>query len=46
MFMDIKLFAKNDKEQETLIHSMRISSQDIGIEIGLEKMGHANNEKR
>ena len=26
---DIKLFAKNEKEQETLIHAVRIYSQDI-----------------
>ena len=38
MYMDdIKLFAKNEKEQETLIHSVRIYSQDIGMEFGIEK---------
>ena len=38
MYMDdIKLFAKNEKEQETLIHTVRIYSQDIGIEFGIEK---------
>ena len=32
MYMDdIKLFAKNEKELETLIHAVRIYSQDIGI---------------
>ena len=31
---DIKLFAKNEKELETLIHTIRIYSQDIGIECG------------
>ena len=36
MYMDdIKLFAKNEKELETLIH--RIYSQDIGMEFGSEK---------
>ena len=36
MYMDdIKLFAKN--ENETLIHKVRIYSQDIGIESGIEK---------
>ena len=33
MYMDdIKLFAKNEKELETLIHAARIYSQDIGME--------------
>ena len=34
---DIKLFAKKEKEMETLIHAVRIYSQDIGIEFGIEK---------
>ena len=34
---DIKLFAKNEKERETLIHIVRIYSQDIGMEFGIEK---------
>ena len=34
---DIKLFAKKEKELETLIHTIRISSQDIGMEFGIEK---------
>ena len=38
MYMDdIKLFAKNEKELETLIHAVRIYSQVIGIEFGIEK---------
>ena len=38
MYMDdIKLFAKNKKEQETLIHAVRIYSQDIGMEFGIER---------
>ena len=38
MYMDdIKLFAKNEKEQETLIHPVRIYSRDIGMECGIEK---------
>ena len=38
MFMDdIKLFAKNEKELETLIQTVRIYSQDIGMEFGIEK---------
>ena len=38
MYMDdIKLFTKNEKELETLIHAVRIYSQDIGMEFGREK---------
>ena len=38
MYMDdIKLLAKNEKELETLIHTVRIYSQDIGMEFGSEK---------
>ena len=34
---DSKVFAKNEKELETLIHSVRIYSRDIGMEFGIEK---------
>ena len=34
---DIKFFAQNEKELETLIQTVRIYSQDIGIEFGIEK---------
>ena len=38
MYMDdIKLFAINEKELETLIHTIRIYSKDIGMEFGIEK---------
>ena len=38
MYMDdIKLFAKNEKNLENLINSVRIYSQDIGMEFGIEK---------
>ena len=38
MYMDdIKLFAKNEKELETLIRTVRIYSQDIGMEFSIEK---------
>ena len=38
MYMDdIKLFAKYEKELETLIHAVIIYSQDIGMEFGIEK---------
>ena len=32
-----KLFAKNEKELETLIYTVRIYSKDIGMEFGIEK---------
>ena len=35
---DIKLFAKSEKERETLIHAVRIYSQDIGMEFGIENV--------
>ena len=34
---DIKLFAKNKEELETPTHAVRIYSQDIGMEFGIEK---------
>ena len=34
---DIRLFAKNEKEQETFIHTVRMYSHDIGMEFGIEK---------
>ena len=34
---DIKLFAKNQKELETLIHAVKIYSQDMEMEFGIEK---------
>ena len=38
MYMDdIKLLAKSKKELETLIHAVRIYSQGIGMEFGIEK---------
>ena len=38
MYMDdIKLFAKNEKKLETLIHAVRIYSQKIEMEFGIEK---------
>ena len=39
MYMDdIKLFAKNEKELESLIHAVRIYSHDLGMEFGREKL--------
>ena len=35
---DMKLFAKNEKEVETLIYAVRIYSQDIGMEFGIENV--------
>ena len=43
---DIKLFAKNEKELEILIHTVRIYSQYIGMGFGIEKMCRTSNEKR
>ena len=38
MYMDdIKLFAKKKKELETLIHVVRIYTQDIGMEFCIDK---------
>ena len=38
MYMDdIKLFAKNEKKLETLIHAVRIYNQKIGMKFGIEK---------
>ena len=38
MYMnDVKLFAKNEKEIETLIHAVKIYNKGIGIEFGIEK---------
>ena len=38
MYMDdIKQFANNEKELETLIQAVRIYRDDIGIEFALEK---------
>ena len=38
MYMDnIKLFAKNENELEILIQAVRIYSDDIGMEFGIEK---------
>ena len=34
---DIKLFANKEKELETLIHTVRIYSRDIGIDFVIEK---------
>ena len=34
---DIKLFGKNEKELEILIYAIRIYSQNIGMEFGIEK---------
>ena len=34
---DIKLFAKNEKELETLINAVKIYSQEIGMEFSIEK---------
>ena len=39
MYTDsIKLFVKNEKELETLLHAVRIYSQEIGMKFGMEKI--------
>ena len=45
---DVKLFTKNEKELETLIQTIRIYSQDIRREIGIEKCAIqiSENEKK
>ena len=35
--MDIKLFAKNEKEMETQVQVVRIYHQEIGIKFAIEK---------
>ena len=44
----IKVFTKNEKEPEILIQSIRICSQDTGMEFGIEKcaIGIMKSEKR
>ena len=32
----MKMFAKNEKEFENLIHAVRINNQDIGMEFDIE----------
>ena len=40
MYMDdVKMFAKNKKKLESVIRTVRIFSQDIGTEFGVEKCG-------
>ena len=47
MYMnDTKLFAKNEKELETLIHAVRIYSQDTGIELGIGKCSISNKKRQ
>ena len=43
---DIKLFAKNDNEIDSLVYTVRICNSDIGMEMGIFKMCTRNNEKR
>ena len=37
MYMDIKLFAKNEKELETQIQAVKIYSEDMGMRLSIEK---------
>ena len=36
---DIKLYAKNERDSDSLIHLTQIYSEDIGMSFGLEKFG-------
>ena len=42
---DLNFFAKNKRKLETLIQTVRIYSQDIRMEFGIEIMHHVYNEK-
>ena len=47
MYMDdIKVIAKDEKELDTLIQTIRIYSPDIGMEFGIEKCAKLEIEKR
>ena len=47
MFMDdMKSFAENEKELETLIQVAKRYSQDMGMKLSIEKILHINNEKQ
>ena len=37
---DIELYAKNEKESETLILAVSIYSQDIGMEFGIKNVSY------
>ena len=43
---DIRIFAKNENELKSLIQTIRIFSQDVGMEFGIGKMRHPLNEER
>ena len=43
---DIELFAKNEKELETLEQAVRIYSLNIGMSSTQKKMCHTYNEKQ
>ena len=47
MYMDdIKIFVKNEKVRKTLMQAIRIYSQDIGMEFGIEKYQKVGKEKQ
>ena len=38
LFMDdLKLYSRNEKELDSLVHAIRIFSKDVGMEFGIEK---------
>ena len=47
LFMDdLKLFSRNEKELDSLVHAIRIFSKDVGMEFGIEKCAMLVIEKR
>jgi len=34
---DLKLYGRNDREIESLVHTVRIFSEDIGMQFGIKK---------
>ena len=43
---DIKMFAKDEKELESLLITIRMYSQDLGMEFGIEKSAILITEKK
>ena len=47
LFMDdLKLYSRNEKELDSLVHAIRIFSKDVGMEFGIEKCAMLVIEKR
>jgi len=39
---DLRLYGKNDREIESLVHTVQIFSEDIGMQFGIEKCATIN----